>query len=292
MVDVSIIIPAYNAEKYIEIAFQSILSQKYLGSFEILVADDCSTDRTKVTIEQWRMRFPDIIKPIYRKTNLGVSRNYVDLVNKANGKYVAFCDSDDYWIGEDKLQNQFDFMEHNPQINMLCSPALLVNAEGKSNEIVNVEYAIDFEKLIRQSEDVFCSNLMFRKEAFLEMIKECDWYIEKNWFYDTVWSYYFSYHKTIGYIPQCYSAYRVLNESDSHTSDFVRNNLLEKRNFYIKAYFLATHNCDPKTMVDVLGTELDAIYESSYKKGQLQVQRSKTYLLGSLIKKVIKLGRL
>lgn len=110
MMDVSVIMPAYNAEQYIAMALDSILSQKFNGSYEVLVADDKSSDSTKDIIESYQIRYPLIIKPVFRGKNLGVSKNYFQLTELASGKYLAFCDSDDLWIDENKLQKQVDFL--------------------------------------------------------------------------------------------------------------------------------------------------------------------------------------
>ena len=101
---VSIIMPAYNAEKYIENAILSILAQTY-SNWELLVVDDCSTDSTKKILKKFS-KIDSRIKPIYREENSGkpsITKN--SAIAYVQGFYVAFLDSDDLWI-ETKLEKQ------------------------------------------------------------------------------------------------------------------------------------------------------------------------------------------
>lgn len=94
MIKVSIIVPAYNVEQYIEKCLETLVKQT-LKEIEIIVVNDGSTDRTKQKIEQFVERYPEKIKYI-EKSNGGLSdaRNYGLLY--AQGKYIGFIDSDDY----------------------------------------------------------------------------------------------------------------------------------------------------------------------------------------------------
>src|SRR5574344_1567100 len=94
MLKISVIVPVYNTSKYLKKCLDSILSQKG-QNFEIILINDGSTDNSEQIIKDYQNKFPDIIK-LYTKKNGGLSdaRNYG--VQKANGKYFCFIDSDDY----------------------------------------------------------------------------------------------------------------------------------------------------------------------------------------------------
>jgi len=110
---VSIVCATYNHEEYISEALDGFLMQKTDFPFEILIGEDCSTDRTRQVVMEYHRNFPNIIKPIFWKVNVGAGKNWCSLLNAARGKYIANCEGDDFWTNEKKLQTQVDdFLKH------------------------------------------------------------------------------------------------------------------------------------------------------------------------------------
>lgn len=107
---VSVIIPTFNSEKYISDTIVSVQKQTY-QNWEIVIVDDCSTDRTQDIILNFsksdkRIKF----YPLERNSGAGIARDFA--VSKASGLYISFLDSDDLWKPE-KLEKQLDFMKKN-----------------------------------------------------------------------------------------------------------------------------------------------------------------------------------
>lgn len=105
----------YNHAKYIRQCMDGFLMQETDFPVEILVHDDASTDGTDVILREYEVKYPDKIFPIYEKENK-FSQGYrgrMDLFNytRARGRYIAYCEGDDYWTDPHKLQKQVDFME-------------------------------------------------------------------------------------------------------------------------------------------------------------------------------------
>ena len=114
---VSIICVTYCHEKYIRKAIDSFLEQKTNFKFEILINDDASPDGTPEIIREYEQNHPDIIRAVYQKENLyskGVRIGDEILLPMARGRYLAFCEGDDYWCDVNKLQKQVDFLDNNP----------------------------------------------------------------------------------------------------------------------------------------------------------------------------------
>src|SRR5690625_4333075 len=105
---VSVITPAYNAERFIEETIESVLQQTY-SEWEMIIVDDRSTDNTVAIIERY-VKKDDRIKLIELPDNSGsaVARNTA--MDHARGRYLAFLDSDDLWLPE-KLERQLKFMQ-------------------------------------------------------------------------------------------------------------------------------------------------------------------------------------
>jgi glycosyltransferase involved in cell wall biosynthesis len=125
---VSICVPTFQHSAYIKNCLESIVAQETNFPFEILVGEDCSTDGTREICIEYAERFPDRIRLFLRRDEekmilLGKKTgrsNHLKLYESARGKYICFCDGDDYWCDTQKLQKQVRIMESNATI-MLCT---------------------------------------------------------------------------------------------------------------------------------------------------------------------------
>lgn len=134
---VSVICMAYNHEKFIRQTLDGFIKQKTSFSFEVIVHDDASTDKTADIIKEYESQFPDIIKPIFQCENqygkgINVLKNYI--LPKLRGQYLAWCEGDDYWTESDKLQKQVDALEQNLNCAACFSKVEQISYEGKALE--------------------------------------------------------------------------------------------------------------------------------------------------------------
>ena len=113
---VSICCQAYNQKDFIEQCLNGFESQITSFDFEILVHDDASTDGTADILKKFEKVNPSLYRNTYQKTNQFRKLNSLTdiLVKNARGKYIAFCEGDDYWTDPYKLQKQVDLLESNP----------------------------------------------------------------------------------------------------------------------------------------------------------------------------------
>ena len=107
---VSIIMPNYNCEKYIEETVNSVLNQTY-QNWELLIVDDCSSDNSLEILKRFEQN-DNRIKVYVNETNKGAAYSRNLALREAKGKWIAFLDSDDLWVPE-KLEKQIDFMKNN-----------------------------------------------------------------------------------------------------------------------------------------------------------------------------------
>lgn len=113
----SILCTTFNHAKYIAQTLDGILNQNTTFKYEVIIHDDASTDSTPEIIKEYSQNYPDIIIPIIQKENLyskGIRIISEILLPKARGKYIAFCEGDDYWIDSSKLQKQVIYLESHP----------------------------------------------------------------------------------------------------------------------------------------------------------------------------------
>ena len=131
---VSVICLAYNHEKYIRRCLDGFVMQKTSFRFEVLVHDDASTDRTADIIREYEVKYPEIINPVYQTENqyskhVGISKTF--LLPKVRGKYIAWCEGDDYWNDKSKLQLQYEAMERNPDCSLCVHRVQGISEEGE-----------------------------------------------------------------------------------------------------------------------------------------------------------------
>jgi glycosyltransferase involved in cell wall biosynthesis len=116
----SVMMVTHNHERFIAQALDSILAQRVNFDYEIVVAEDCSTDSTREILMDFHRRYPRRIVPLLRQHNLGVLRNFGSAITSCAGQYMAFLEGDDYWTCADKLQRQVDFLDTHPDFAICC----------------------------------------------------------------------------------------------------------------------------------------------------------------------------
>ena len=165
---ISVIVPVYNVENYLEKCLNSLVNQT-LEEIEILVINDGSTDDSQKIIEVFQHKFPQKIK-VFTKENGGLSdaRNFG--IDRASGNFLAFVDSDDY-VSENMLQEMYDLAIKNEAELVICNLQKVDehgNVTQKLTQIPNLSGKIDLEKNFSVFADLsyFACNKIFKKELF------------------------------------------------------------------------------------------------------------------------------
>ena len=128
---VSIIVLTYWHEQYIRKALDTILTQKFDEPFEIIITDDASTDNTVNIAREYEAKYPKMIRVIVNEENLGISRNLYNALLQCRGEYIVLTAGDDYWLCEDKLQRQSDFLDENADYIAECTVTEMVDTKGE-----------------------------------------------------------------------------------------------------------------------------------------------------------------
>ncbi len=143
-VKLSVLFITYNHEDYVRQALDSVLMQEVDFEYEIVVGEDCSTDATRDILLEYRDRYPDRIKLLFREKNFGrPTMNVYDTGMHCTGDYIAFLEGDDYWTDERKLMKQVRFLDEHPD-HMGCTHTCCV--VGKHGEPVDDPEALGLYK--------------------------------------------------------------------------------------------------------------------------------------------------
>jgi len=131
---VSVCVTAYNSEKWLARALDSVLMQRTSFPIEIVVGDDCSRDGTAAIAIAYRERDPELIRVLEHSENVGMQRNYYETFEQCRGRYIAWLDADDYWTAPEKLEIQAQTMEADATVSACGHFARAVTNDGKVME--------------------------------------------------------------------------------------------------------------------------------------------------------------
>ena len=270
---VSIVILTHNHEKFIQQALDGILMQKINFSDEIVIGEDFSSDRTREIICAYEKKYPDRIKVVTSEENIGAINNLMRSINACNGKYLAFCEGDDYWVDHLKLQKQTDFLEKNENYGMVHTDAnhfdqkkqKLIKDFNKSNSI-NIPSGDIFSRLLKNFYFIKSATVMVRKELFLNVF---DFMVchDNQWLLTdlAIWLEVAANSK-VKYFDETTATYRLLEESASRTKDWKKLLRFRLSVFDIRYYYWGKYSQDPD-----IKKKLDRVYYNTMISGAFRL---------------------
>lgn len=146
-IKVSVLVTFYNQKQYVDEALRSVFSQQTTFPFEVLLGDDGSSDGTYEKLLKWQSYYEDCCRVFHMDRDsskkyepiVRVSRNRLNLLKHASGKYIIFLDGDDYYLSEEKLQKQVDILEHHPECVACGHPVEMVFNKKSVGQLGNLD---------------------------------------------------------------------------------------------------------------------------------------------------------
>src|SRR3954454_10751837 len=204
---VSVPLITYNHEPHIAQALKSVLMQQTSFPIEIVVGEDCSTDKTREIVVEYQKRYPHVIRALLPERNLGPYRNVTATLNACRGTYIAALEGDDYWTSPAKLQRQVDFFEAHPDCSICFHKVFVIDETGQnaprtipldSKKISTLEDLLP-GNFIPSCSAIWRNGLFAKLPAWVEEVKFSDWVIHVlN-----------AEHGNIGFIDDCMAVYRL-----------------------------------------------------------------------------------
>lgn len=240
-ITVSVFCITYEHVRYIAQAIESFLMQKTNFLFEIVIGEDCSKDGTREIVLEYAQKYPDLIRVITSENNVGAIENEIRTFKACKGKYIAFCEGDDFWLDPDKLQKQVDFLESNKDY-AICFHPVFIYKEGQERKLsslnqstVEVSYTI---------EDIVKKNIIHTPSVVFRNVLDGNL---PGWFSDSPIGDYVLHvlhaiHGKIKYLPEPMAVYRLhaggtfsnLNQRDVLLKSIKVIDLLQSENFVIE----------------------------------------------------------
>ena len=162
---ISIVMPAYNAERYIQDAIESVIAQTYTN-FELIVVDDCSKDQTAAIVRSLVKNDPRIIL-LQNQQNSGASASRNRAISCAKGDWIAFLDSDDMWR-KDKLEQQIRLLRWKPDAHLIYTASAFMDENGNRFSHVMQARSLTTRSMLLKGNIISCSSVLVRKADMLK----------------------------------------------------------------------------------------------------------------------------
>lgn len=242
---VSVVVPMYNAQKYVKETIDSVLEQTY-NNFEIIIVDNCSTDKSREIVNSYNN---DRIKLIELKVNSGGPAQPRNVgIENAKGEYIAFLDSDDVWLVE-KLEKQINFMNKHKVNFVSCDCSLIDESSrgvslSKRSQIFNeITSKKNISDVIKNS-FILTSSVLIKKDLLFKFNEEEKYMSVED--YDMWLKVLVEQQSKFKYLNQKLIKYRIVENSASGRGNVLKQelkanvvlaNFILKNPKYIWAYF-------------------------------------------------------
>lgn len=202
---------AYNHEKFIAQAIDSVLMQRTDFKYDLVIGEDCSTDSTRAIVHAYGEGNPEQVRPLLHARNLGRQggNNFVAVLNACRGQYIAMLDGDDYWTDPGKLQKQVKFLDSHPEC-AICFHDVEILGEDPSEALrdyyeSNRKKFSTLEDLLINGDFIPTCSVVFRRNLFGNFP---DWYSSVT-SGDYVLHVLNAQYGDIGYLDEVMAVYRI-----------------------------------------------------------------------------------
>lgn len=226
---VSVHVLAFNHANFIKESLESILNQITDFEYDILVCDDASTDNTSEVVYDLinNHKQGDKIKYFKHSLNIGMVNNAIFVTEKTSSKYIAICEADDYWIDNNKLQSQIDFLETNLDCSMCFHPVKCLDFINPEKSFIKSPNLTSFDAksffsvkdIIRLGGGAIATNSMVFKSDCISNFKE---WIKIAKVGDLPLMLLLTLRGNIGFLNKVMSVYRVSNPN-SWTGNYLNS---------------------------------------------------------------------
>lgn len=215
---VSVLMITYNHGEYLAEAIEGVLAQRCDFPFELVIGEDASSDDTLAVALDYQRRYPHIVRVVHGPRNVGMNANGLRVFQRARGRYVAFCEGDDFWCAPDKLAGQVALMEAADEVGIVHSDwARAVNVGGEwrydlarsvhrrvADRFLHGDLSATwyFPKILRT-----CT-VMVRRAVYQAMV-DSGLYRREFHFGDSILSAFVTAQWNVAYLPEVTAIYRV-----------------------------------------------------------------------------------
>lgn len=267
---VSITVATYQHVGYIAECLESLITQKTSFPYEIIIGDDGSTDGTTDICKTYADKYPDKIRLFIRDRKLSQYINSEGTIVRFNGlwnrmstrgKYIAWCDGDDYWIDPLKLQKQITFLETHPDYGLMYTLSQVYDQNKKQIKEKTVGWDYKGYNNLLAYNCIPTVTTCMRKDAIIKYTNDIKPQL-RNWLMGDypMWLW-IAYNYKIKFLPEVTSVYRVLEKSASHFQDINSKEKFFLSTIDITTFYIQKYNLTP---TDIYKQSLNEYYYALY----------------------------
>lgn len=220
MSDITIIMASYNKENYIAEALDSVFMQETDYDYHIIIADDCSTDRTLEIVNSYQERYPNKITLLTSEKNQKLYKNVLRAYEITKTNYFCVLDPDDYWVDKKKIQKALDFLEQNKDFTIYVTDTKMLFLDGtikdfsKRNKIIDSKFEdfLENKATLGHTSGTIFRNVVFKNgipEKMRNLVSEsAEYSFRGDSFRNAIHLYYGKSHC----VPESDSVYRVTDD--------------------------------------------------------------------------------
>ena len=268
---VSVKMLTYNHAPHIAKAIECVLAQKTDFAFELVIGEDCSTDGTREIVFDYARRYPDAIRVVASNKNVGSHINNNRTRAALRGKYIAWCEGDDYWQRKDKLQLQVDYLEAHPECGLVYSDYdwHFVKSGHKIKSFVktsgkDIQHCPQIIDIVTERVDIRTCTVLAKHDLISKII-DGDKYLHQSGKFKMgdiqLWAE-LSLISEINFINESLATYQILEESATQSKDGLKRLL-----FWISASEMYLYLCEKHNLPE----EVKNLYENNWRRGSLQL---------------------
>lgn len=250
----------YNHVPYIAQAIEGVLQQKTNFPFELIIGEDCSTDATRDIVLEYQKKYPNIIRVITSDHNVGATKNSYRIEQACRGKYIAYCEGDDYWHYPKKLQKQIEFLETHPDYGLVHSGTKVCNVETghtierpyrflkTKTQIFDNDNGSLFLKILARTYPITTCSVCVRKELLDYVVESDPAVFESDRFMlgDAPRWLELSRLTKFKYIDEPLATYSLLPESASNSKDIRKRMKFKFSCLDMRLYYADKYGCTDK----------------------------------------------
>ncbi|MDB6059745.1 MAG: hypothetical protein JWO95_3589, partial [Verrucomicrobiales bacterium] len=184
---VSVAMITYNHRAYFQKSVEAVMAQRVNFPFEFVIGEDCSTDGTREVAFEMQHRYPNVIRLITSEKNVGSHANAKRVDQACRGKYVAYCEGDDFWNDSTKLAKQVAFLQSRPGYVMVhshCHRYLVASRRLLTNSLT-VPTELDdtkaYEDILMGRRNPLTVSVMARRDAVQSVLENCPECTDLKW---------------------------------------------------------------------------------------------------------------